>query len=637
MFSIRMEVALDTDPLTRPGSGDWTRTDTTCPVRALSTSRGADIKTGDIEAGQAQATVGNQTRDLDPSYTGGAWYPDLTLRRRVRFLYDDGEGNTKVIWTGYLDRLPNSWDISATDGWVDVSAVDMLAILADRELPPSVLHQEIVDLGPVSYWPLSETQGTFADDVVGVHDGTYRRAVSNGSQILPFDERRKVEFNLPFKDDPTGQAMRVPGLGGSSTQTVSVWWYREPSEMNLAFTLWVQTSDATNPAPDGLVGYQMWFGVGHTGHMVVLLRDGTTRTGWSTENTNQPFGLHNFTLVLDSSLSSNQVIPYIDGELASWFQVDPDNPVDPFAAIDLDALAAGLVNGFAGYGMTSTASSNDSTFRANVADVAYFDRALDADEVRAIYDAGTVAWGGDTTSERLERILDAIGVDPDDRDITTGQEVCGPTFLGGNTLSYLRRLVATEGGALFVSADGKLTFAPPLPNDPTPLDVIGDAGCPYSDVTLDFSLDRMVNTATVTRENGVGQVQTNTSAVSAFGPRSVEINTLHGSPSGARSRAASLVVRNKDLRTQIRDVLLIGRRSDVPTSVSLDAEIGDPYTVTYQPPAGSAGSALVRVERIDHRFAPGEWTVRLGVDQQVVLPEFTWDTSDQGWDQSVWA
>lgn len=631
MFNIRMEIAFDDDPLARPTN--WTRIDTTCPVRSLRTVRGANLKTGDFEAGEASALVDNRTRDLDPSYASGTWYPDLTLRKRVRFSYDDGS-NVTVLWTGYLDRLPNMWDLSASDGWVEVSAVDMLAILADRQLPPSVLHQTIVDLDPVAYWPLSETQGTFADDVVGTWDGTYRRPVTDSAAVMPYDSRPKSSFNQPYVDDTSGQAVTVRGLGGSGTQTVSLWWYRD-EQIADGLTVWVQSS-LSNPEPGGSNGYQLWIGIqGNTGELVVLANDGGGSTIAATVSGLQGVGLHQFVLVIDSTLGSDQVTAYVDGVVAPWFQSDPDNPVDPFAGVDFDTLAAGLADAFIGYGVTSDVSTATDTNYANLADVAYWDSALTAQQIADLYAAGTTAWDGDTTGARLERVLDALGVDDDDRDLATGQESCGPTRLGGNALDYLRRIVATEGGALFVSADGKITFVERPANNPTPLDVIGDSGCPYSAITLDYSLDRMVNTAEVTRENGITQTHSNSTAVTTFGPRTASVDTLHRSPSGAKGRAAELVVRNKDLRTQILDVTLLGRRSDVPTTVSLDTEIGDPYTVSYQPPAGSAGTALVRVERIEHDFAPGEWTVRLGVDQQVVLPDFQLDTAGRGTDQAV--
>lgn len=629
MFNIRMEIAFDDDPLARPTN--WTRIDTTCPVRSLRTVRGANLKTGDFEAGEASAVVDNRTRDLDPTYTNGTWYGDLTLRKRVRFTYDDG--GTTVVWTGYLDRLPNAWDLSASDGWVNLSAVDMLAILADLQLPPSVLHQAIVDLSPKAYWPLSEMQGTFADDVVGTWDGTYRRPVTDSAAVMPYDSRPKSSFNQPYQDDPSGQAVTVRGFGGSGTQTVSFWFYREDPWRGL--TMWVQSSLA-NPEPGGANGYQFWIGTDSVdGELLVLINDGTGAETGQTVTGISPVGLHHFVVVIDSTLGSDQVTAYVDGVVAPWLQLDPDNPVDPFAGVDLDTMAAGLADLFLGYGVTSDAASATDTYVANVADVAYWDSALTAQQIADLYAAGTTAWDGDTTGARLERVLDALGVDDDDRDLATGQESCGPTRLGGNALDYLRRIVATEGGALFVSADGKITFTERPANNPTPLDVIGDSGCPYSAITLDYSLDRMVNTAGVTRENGITQTHSNSTAVTTFGPRSVEVDTLHRSPSGAKGRAAELVVRNKDLRTQILDVTLHGRRTDVPTAVSLDTEIGDPYTVSYQPPAGSAGTALVRVERIEHDFAPGEWTVRLGVDQQVVLPAFQLDTAGRGTDQAV--
>src|SRR5690606_18368960 len=76
------EVARDVPPLTRPGPDDWERLDVASVgshvsgVRDLSTSRGADMWTGVVEAGRASARVDNRVGQLD----------ELKVRRRVRFV-----------------------------------------------------------------------------------------------------------------------------------------------------------------------------------------------------------------------------------------------------------------------------------------------------------------------------------------------------------------------------------------------------------------------------------------------------------------------------------------------------------------------------------------------------------------------
>lgn len=622
---VHVEVAFDTDPLTRPGALDWTRIDTTCELRGLSTRRGAGLRDGTIVTGSASATLDNRTGDLLPENTGGTWYPDLTLRKRIRFMKD----GTDPLFTGFIDRLPVQWDKSGSDGLVELEAVDLLALLAQIELPPSVLHQTIVDLDPVAYWPLAETQGITADDVVGTWDGQYRRPVSTTGSLLPFDARARGVFGTPTEEDPTGQAVSIPGFGASGTQTISAWC---STSIVSAQSVWIQNADTFPQSASG-TGARLLFGMSSTA-LVVYLNDGTT--GALAVLYENLFGPTHIALTIDTGLSSYKVVPYINGQRRDWNQATPANPVDPFASVNVATAMAAATNAWIGYGIS--ASSIGSARTATVGDVAYWDSVLTDEQIASIYEAGVLAWSGDTTGARLGRVLDAVGVDDDDRDIDTGIFTCGPTQLGGNALEYLRKIAATERGALFVSADGKVTFQQQYANDPTPLDVIGDAGCPYSDITLDYSLDRMVNQAEVTAENGISHTFKDSTAVTAFGPLGVNRETLHSSPSGAKSLAAELVVRNKDLRTQVVGVELESRRADVPSAVSVDTEIGDPYTISYEPPGvGSAQTVLVRVESISHRFTSGTWTTRFDVDQQVVLPDFQLDTAGAGADQGVLA
>lgn len=615
---VHVEIALTTDPLTRPGAMDWTRIDTTCGVRSLETNRGVGLRSGRMTTGTASAVLDNRTGDLDPANTAGTWYPDLTLRKRVRLSID----GTDRLFTGFVDELPLAWDPSGSDGWVRLDAVDLMGLIAQVQLGPSVLHDTTIGLEPVAYWPLADAAGRVVADVVGVNDAEHDRPIATTRTLFPYDPRPRPTLSGP------NAWIRTPAvLPASATMTVSFWasytgsggtprmWLQETGDItdaNLAIVL----------EPD---------------EVSVTVRDGTT-TQTAVAYMADPSALHHYCLRIDNTLSAHKVSLWVDGSAIPWDLAGVGDPTDPFTGVvDLAAFAAGLATpntyfGLVGDGSTVTGAE------ATVGDYAFWDRALDDDEIVELYEAGATAWAGDTTGERVARILDTIGVDPDDRDLDPGTVTCGPTLLNENASAYLERIAATEGGALFVSADGKVTFQEQYPNDPTPLDVIGDAGCPYSDITLDYSLWRVLNTVTVTPELGDPYTYTDPTSAAAYGTLTADLSTVHANPSGVRSRAAELVVRSKDLRQQITGLTLRSVDPRVPSSVSVDTEIGDPYTVQYQPAGiGTPQTVLVRVESIRHRLEGGDWSTELSVDQQVVLPDCVLDTAGQGVDQSVLA
>lgn len=622
---IRAEVAWEVDPLTRPGALDWVRIDTTCGMRSLSTSRGVRLKTGDIETGSARAVFDNRTRDLDPSYASSTWAPDVTLRKRVRFRVDPGSGLVD-IFTGFIEALPLTWDLSASDGEVSMEVIDLLGLLAEKELPPSVLHQTIVDLAPEAYWPLTESTGSNFQDVIGVQHGTTNRPIVATAEVVPFDPRPCIDFKRPDDNDQFGMRARVYPIAPPSTLTLSVWLratgnYAKPTLLMFK--------------PRHTLAAYLSVGTFATS-LFVNAYDGSTSAQCVTENGSvAPLDGRPHHLAVTINGSTGELVFYWDGGSVPVYTTG--GGAGSLAALDLGDLVAAVDTLDMGWGTTT--SSSEVNNAGAVGHVAYWDSVLTAAQILSIYEAGVDAWGGDFTGARLERVLDVLGIDVDDRDIATGTVTCGPTLLGGNALDYIRRIAATEGGGIFVSGDGKITFTEEPANDPTPLDVIGDAGCPTSQITVGYSLDRMVNTATVTRENGAGQTYEDTTAVDGFGPRSVSLDTLHATPDAALSRAAEIVIRNKDLKVRVSDLTLESIRSDVPAAVSLDTEIGDPYTVSYDP-AGPGGveTALVRVERIEHQFdADRSWRTRFGVDEQTVLPDFQLDTAGAGVDQSVLA
>lgn len=612
--NVHVEIALTTDPLTRPGDEDWTRIDTTCPLRTLSTRRGAGLRDGSITTGTASALLDNKTADLLPENTAGTWYPDLTLRRRIRFLID----GTDPVFTGYIDSLPNQWDKSRSDGTVDLTAVDLFALLAEYELAPSVVHQTTADLAPLAYWPLADAQEITVDDVAGANDATFNFATTDSAQLLPYDSRSRPTYS---SDVPRVATVPIPP---TSQMTVAFWArFTVPSAADTP-KVWAQESDDAS--------HNLYLLV-EQGEVSASFRDdSSSHTGRVTVSNTA--ALHHYAWVLDASESgTDQVKCYVDGVKLSFTS---DTAFSSLVLSEtITGLAGvnarfGLFDSFAELGLVDPATGTFGEF-------AVWDSALSAADLLSIYEAGATAWDRDRTGTRVGRILDAIGVDAGDRDIATGAEVCGPTTLGGNALEYLRKIAATEGGALFVSADGKVTFQEQYLNDPTPLDVIGDDGCPYSAISVDYSPDRMINAAEVTREIGPAQSYQDAAAAALYGPRSITLSTLHATPSGARSRAAVLVVRNKDLRTQVRDVTLESH-STAPTSVTVDTEIGDPYTIQYQPPGvGSPEQVLARVSSISQQFTPSSWRTTLELDQEVVLPDLTWDTPGAGFDQAVWA
>ena len=72
----------------------------------------------------------------------------------------------------------------------------------------------------------------------------------------------------------------------------------------------------------------------------------------------------------------------------------------------------------------------------------------------------TIIGTGETVSARINRLLDFAGVPASERDITASTVTMQGTYLGGNLLTEIKAAAACDGGDLWVTSEGIVTFRP---------------------------------------------------------------------------------------------------------------------------------------------------------------------------------
>jgi hypothetical protein len=126
---------------------DPTWTDITAYVRGFTTSRGRDFAGDPVGPGTATMTLDNLDGRFDPTYTGGAYYPDILpmVQTRIRANYDIPgaieldhgshgqlgdplQSGTVGIWRGYASSWPQTWP-GNVDATVPVGLVDATKLL----------------------------------------------------------------------------------------------------------------------------------------------------------------------------------------------------------------------------------------------------------------------------------------------------------------------------------------------------------------------------------------------------------------------------------------------------------------------------------------------------------------------------
>lgn len=94
-------------------------------------------------------------------------------------------------------------------------------------------------------------------------------------------------------------------------------------------------------------------------------------------------------------------------------------------------------------------------------EVAFFDHALTLADHIMLYEAARLAWEGQTSGERINAVLDAIGWPVADRDIDTGSQILPAQVTpvsNTNAKTYLQKVEEAEGGQLFMGKDNEVRF-----------------------------------------------------------------------------------------------------------------------------------------------------------------------------------
>jgi hypothetical protein len=242
-----------------------------------------------------------------------------------------------------------------------------------------------------------------------------------------------------------------------------------------------------------------------------------------------------------------------------------------------------------------------------------FDALADAD-----FTLTSVAEG---SGARVNAILDAIGWPAGMRSIDTGQSTMqARVYETANAKAELQLVARSEQGVLFVSPTGVITFherhrrwKPPynaslvtFSNQPT------GAELPLSDATLNYTKDRIRNYVTVNQDAGVSVLRTDTSSITNYRRRALNLDTILNDVVDVESAADYLLQKGKDPIARVEAIVLEPQQDVNLWAQALGRELGDRVTTIIRPP-GSPTTTITNVgviERIEHSWDTGSrrWT-----------------------------
>lgn len=237
----------------------------------------------------------------------------------------------------------------------------------------------------------------------------------------------------------------------------------------------------------------------------------------------------------------------------------------------------------------------------------------------------TPAYGAELTGPRVTRVLDAAGWPAAWRTIAAGQVLLQDTAYGQSAAEHLRRVAATEVGALYLDAAGLATFDDrhtvlTAARMTTPQATFSDTGSNVDMRVIGWDFGgELRNHWQIAREGGPTQETSDATSIAANGDQQfTDLALLMQNDPDAEAIAEWGTKAWKDALFAPKVIEI--EATDDPTALdqALQRKLRDRVTVTWTPPGGGAqNSSDAFIERITHdipvRDNPGFWTTRFGL------------------------
>lgn len=523
-----------------------------------------------IQSNAWQYQVGTATAYGDP----GTWYS---------------------LFSGYVERWPQTWTQGGTYSLVQPTAVDAFALLSQRTLRDP-LTEEISSRNPRFLFKLDDPQfSQNVTDASGNYSPPPTAVAKQGAGSLTFGNQ------ITATDTVNGVFAGDGSVATFSNASPGTNIYDKATYIPLV------ASGIRGPAGNWASDFTRVIAFRYTGPVPTTGYATVWGAGANTKASASGFGI----------VISNDQKPYIlvsgtDPATPQAFANPPGGTVCDgnwhFIYMTWSASTRGLsvgMDGNNGGTLTLTAAQipiqlgSDSlgawidpagaswNYKGDLAYAAEFPAALSAFDLNTLYSAWRGAFSGDATDTRYLRILGYAGyIGP--KTIDTGQtRSMGPMAIDGqDALSALQDVVDTESGEHFVASNGTVTFKARSAryNAGTPVYTFGEHELPYEDVTLDYDPTHLGNVIEVT-QSSTSQVFSAEDAASqaAYFPRSLQRTLNASSPLECQDAANYLLSRYKNPLTRVDSIVINPSANPSLWPVCLSLELGMRVRIIRRP------------------------------------------------------
>lgn len=584
------QVLLETTP------GQWADISSRC--RSGSINRGRQRELDQYQAARCTAVVTNSDRHFDPNYADGPYAGNLKPMRglQVRASY---AGITYPQFTGYLDRIQQRY-LGPHSSEADLIATDGFKILARKRLPPSVYIVEVSADQPARWYRLDEPSDTpIVFDSIARADGTPIGDPAFGSAgIVDRDPGSAMATTAsPVQGFSTDVGLHPAAISGTGPFSIEFWLQCGVQAGSGGGSVFYQPQAPGTAA--GLIDVRvMGGGSGSPGVLTLWTSLIPTVFVQSTVRVDDDSRHH---CVVGREAGGTLKI-YVDGVDRTSSVVVSTDSINP--SVMYVASAFGTVNGLAGV----------------LQHLAIYDEALSSARIAAHNSAGRTPWTGDTSGERLERILDLVDWPAALRDIDTGDSTLqGASLDSGGALDYAQKIRESEFGALYMTADGKVRFEGRgnLVNQPTVAtfgDGPGEVG--YVEIVPDYADDLIRNDVTVSRIDGTAQNTQDAASIEEFQIQDYTIDgLLHDDDALSRDAADFFVSEYAQPIQRFTQIRIMPRKDPtVRFPAILARELTDRVTVIRRPQGiGAPIEQISVVEGIIRSWGPKQWETSFDV------------------------
>lgn len=550
----------------------------------------------DVQPSRLTFTLNNDGR-FTPGNTLSPYYPNVKKGRRIRYSVVHN-GVTYRRFTGFIDEWPVTWpSASAAIAIVTVTASSRTSRLSRSRPLPSIIEIEYARDSPSAHFTLGDDEGsTRAGNVAStIRNPMVATSVGGGATSL-------ITFGSatgPATDSLTAaQFTRTSASVGANLVSTSPTEYTtfgaQDSQLLEAFFSSSVTTEMGICQAD-----QFGFYPGQTAYYI-----GTSAAG---KLIGVSWGVGS---VLYTITSAATVTDGATHHVAFRETYDGVNTVGTLfldgVSVGTNSIAGDWTNGayrvVAGGGVaTSTGALLNSCFTGTIAHVAYTYSLTPVSDARILAHAqsGLTGFSGERSDQRISRLATYAGIPTSDVSVETGlsTSIVNQDTTGQTPISLMQEVTKTEGGVLFDSGDGKLTFHARSHryNAASTLTLYAATGGVNGELMPSFEprLDDsdLLNDVTASRPNGVTVRAVDTASVTEYGVYRDEIQLLTTDDNEVADAASWKLYIGSTPQVKVPSAEAnVAQASISQTTAILAREIGDRVTLANLPSQAPATS-----------------------------------------------